>query len=184
MTDTNELVLEQLFEDLPGVTRAGAESCYEAIVICLEHHSHMSGARADVRDLDKSIATFDLLWARQIEDTTRRAWGEPRNAVELAAVGLAHVLMPMFTQYTLIQRSNVGEGIDYWLGFKDDVIQFKFQRKGRLEISGILDAPRLGQVTRRVREKMEQTARSDYTGLPAFVIVTEFGRPLIYLVQK
>ncbi len=53
----------------------------------------------------------------------------------------------------------------------------------RMEVSGILNGDD-GLVMKRVREKIRQTDPSDYLGLPAYVIVVEFGRPLAEVREK
>ena len=185
MTNQTRLDLEQLFEDLTGITEWLAGSCYEAILICLEHHGHESGVQSDLNSLEEKLAALEIVWTRQIDEKTRRAWGDPRNAVEDAAVGIAHLIIPKFTEYTVIERSNIGEGIDYWLGYKEDTDKFMFQRKARLEVSGILlDKQYPSQIKQRVRKRTEQTKQSDRSGLPAYVIVVEFGQPAVYMVKR
>ena len=104
--------------------------------------------------------------------------------MEDAAIGAAYLLMPVLTEYTVIECANVGDGIDYWLGYTNEVAQLTFQRRGRLEVSGILDSQRASRIAQRVREKLEQTKRSDYTGLQAYVVVVEFGAPLAILEKR
>lgn len=184
MTNQTHLDLEQLFEDSPGMTEWLAGLCYKAILICLEHHGHESGVQSDLHSLEEKLAALEIVWTEQIDEKTRRAWGEPRNAVEDAAVGIAHLIIPKFTEYTVIERSNIGEGVDYWLGRQEDADRFVFQHKARLEVSGILDAQYTSRIVQRVKEKMEQTEQSDRSALPAYVIVVEFGRPVIYMVKR
>ena len=176
-----EVDLEQLFGDLPGITQSLAGTCYEAMVICLEDQHHLSGVTGALHNLSDLLAFVKLVWQRPITEKTRRSWGEARNAVEDAAVGIAYLLIPAFTEYAIIERANIGDGIDYYLGYREDANIFKFQRKARLEVSGSLamDYPKS-----RVNEKIEQSKRSDSSGLPAYVVVTQFRQPVFYLVQR
>ena len=84
------------------------------------------------------------------------------------------MLAKTLTQYTIIERSRKGTGVDYWLGASDDVL---FQRKARLEVSGIFKGNEK-DVARRFAEKVMQTASSDSTELPVFISVVEFGTPM------
>ena len=82
--------------------------------------------------------------------------------------------------YAVIECSRRGTGFDYWLGAAS---AGTFQRKARLEVSGI----RQGNdrvVRTRVWQKLQQTDRSDAVQLPAYVIVVEFGRPLAEVQEK
>lgn len=184
MAELQALALENLLAGLPGLAPSFASLYYEALLICLDHHAHESGVLCEVRALDASLATPTLRWSGSLDDRTRRAWGEARNAVEDAAAGVACLTMPAFTEYTVIECANIGDGIDYWLGYRREANQHRFQRRARLEASGILHADRSSRIRQRVNDKLEQTKRSDYTGLPAYVVVSEFSRPLIVLERR
>jgi hypothetical protein len=76
----------------------------------------------------------------------------------------------------VVERSKKGPGFDYWLGNEDEDGEELFQRKARLEVSGILSGSRL-QVQARVRQKKEQMKPSDRLA-PGYVAVVEFGTPI------
>jgi hypothetical protein len=65
------------------------------------------------------------------------------------------------------------------LGNEDDL----FQRKARLEVSGILRGD-TRRINSRVREKMEQTKQSDQLSIPAYIAVIEFSTPRSKVVQR
>ncbi len=184
MSEEITLELETLFADLPGLPRSFASLYYEALLLCLEYHVHVPGVECGVYSLEAPMAKPKLLWSGSLDDRIRRAWGAAANAIADAAVGMAYLITPLFTEYTVIECANVGDGIDYWLGLKSEANQLTFQRRGRLEVSGILDSASRSRVTQRVREKLEQTKRSDYTGLPAYVVVAEFSAPLVVLEKR
>jgi hypothetical protein len=124
-------------------------------------------------------AKFALRWPAT-SDQIQREWGDPQEATENGAVGVAILLVASLTDYHIVHRSYKSTGIDYWLGLKNDLL---FQHAARLEVSGI----RVGDdrlVESRVNAKLKQTERSKQSGLPAFVVVIEFGRPIAALVKK
>ena len=98
--------------------------------------------------------------------------------------GIAFLTIIAFTEYTVIERSQIGEGIDFWLARKEDVDEFSFQRDARMEVKGITEAEYESQIIGQVRNGIEQSKGSDDTGLPAYIIVTEFSRPVVYMVQR
>ena len=61
----------------------------------------------------------------------------------------------------------------YWLGDKDSVL---FQKKARLEVSGILQGDDTAMMNR-FNAKVIQTEQSDDTALPAYISIIEFSRP-------
>lgn len=87
------------------------------------------------------------------------------------------------TGYSTVERSIKGTGFDYWLGEAKNTEELPFQRKARLEISGIRSGNEY-QVNRRVNMKLMQTNRSDNIGLPAYIIVVEFSMPMSIFKEK
>ena len=83
--------------------------------------------------------------------------------------------MQALTDYQVIQRSPKTTGFDYWLGEKGQ--SYPFQKKARLEVSGILKGTN-AQVNRRLKEKFNQVKKSDITDLPAVVVIVEFSQPI------
>ncbi len=101
-----------------------------------------------------------------------RAYGDLEEATELAACGVAILVLRDLTGLRAIERARKGKGFDDWLG-EDEPL---FQNKARLEVSGILEGTD-SQVRSRLKQKLEQTSKSDQLGLPAYGVVVEFGRP-------
>ena len=114
----------------------------------------------------------------------RKSWTDIREAADHGASGVAILLMRDITKLTVLERSVTGTGFDYWLGPEvkadDELI---FQDMIRLEISGINNGTR-NQVRQRVTEKLTQTEQSDDWGLPAYVVVVEFGAPCSEVAKK
>jgi len=119
-------------------------------------------------------------WVHEIEEAILRYWNDQVEAVEQGAVGLALLITRLVTGYTVVERSVLGTGIDWWLGSTDDPL---FQRKARLEVSGIMSGS-TAQVDARARIKIEQTRRSDDTGLEAYIVVVEFSAPQAQVVKR
>ena len=179
------LDLEDLFTDLPVITNWRAGECYTALLFCLENHNHQSGVIAELRSLAETLDELELVWTQPLTDDDRRNWGRPSSAVEHAAEGIAWLIIYRFTRYTIIKRSHIGSGIDFWLGDQDDVNQLEFnQRKARLEIKGRLDPASDSVIRSLVVEALAQTQRSDASGLPASVVVADFSEPTIYMEQR
>lgn len=180
----NQLDLESLFSELPVMTDWYAGECYSALLVCLEHNNHRSGTEADLRDLNEMLARLELVWKKPIDDNDRRNWGGPSNAAERAGEGMAWLIIHRFTDYTVIRRSLKKTGVDFWLGNKEDVEKLVFQDKARMEAKGRTELKYDRQIQRVVNKALEQTEQSDNTKLPAYIVVTEFSRPVIYLVEK
>ena len=178
------LNVDDLTEDIPALTRSFAGLMQEAIVMCLEHSGHASGVNGDLRDLENRIADVEIKWNGHYSERIQRAFGTVRNAVERAGEGIAFLTVLALTEYTVIERSSIGDGIDFWLGRNEDFDAFGFQRDARLEVKGISSAKEDSVIIREVRKGIEQTKRSDHTGLPAYVIVAEFSRPVVFMVLR
>ena len=164
------LNLIDLTSDFPHIPPACGESLAQAIAVSLKSQGHTSGTVLKINGLFKK--TFAICWTVSVTEAVLRYWNDPDEAVEQAACGIAILLMRSLTGYTVIERARRGTGFDWWLGSEDDL----FQAKARLEVSGILrGTPR--RLNSRVKEKLEQTRRSDQSTLPAYVVVIEFGAP-------
>ena len=67
--------------------------------------------------------------------------------------------------------------------FTNISFDFPFQETARLEVSGILKGTK-SQINQRLKEKLEQTEKSDNLKLPAFVIIAEFSAPLVKIKKR
>ena len=90
---------------------------------------------------------------------------------------------PHLTALTIIERSVKGKGLgfDFWLGSLEDPGTL-FQRKARLEVSGIRQGSD-SLIQTRVNIKLEQIRPSDDVA-PGYVSVVEFGTPKARIVKK
>ena len=169
----------------------------KAVAVCLESQGHSPGVQLTVRGLSNS--RYTLTWPMATPQS-RRTRGDPQEATEEGATGIAILLAIREIGHTFILRSHKGTGIDYWLGDYDrsnvstaertmtTELQFLLEDddlivRGRIEVSGILQGND-SEVGARTRNKLSQTDRSDSSALPAYVTVVEFGRPLAEVRKK
>jgi hypothetical protein len=174
----DKLVLDKLGEGLPGVSPYWGNFLSEASACCLEYHKHPQGVELKV--FGDENTSFNVFWQLDITEQVLNAWNDEQELTEYGACGVAILLLLKLTDFTVIQRSCKGTGIDYWLGHKTS--DKPFQNAARLEVSGIL-AGDLNTLKMRVRKKLEQTKPTDGT-LPAYVVVVEFSEPISQLVEK
>lgn len=163
---------------IPGITGTVGAAMAEAAGVCLESQGHTPGARLSVTGGNRR--SYSLQWPSS-NAQSRRTWNDPEAATETGASGIAALLIIRETGYVPIERSMKRTGIDYWLGDADNSTDLEY--KARLEVSGI----RRGDsrtVRARVQRKLAQTDLSDPSGLPAYVIVVEFGSPRAEVRRK
>ena len=163
---------------IPGISGRLGAAMAEAGGVCLESQGHAQGVRLSVRGLRNGAYSLD--WP-PIDDQSRRSWNDPDEATEYGAAGIAAMLAKREIGYTVIKRSAKGTGFDYWLGDESDVLTF--ESKAILEVSGIRKGND-GAIRARVWQKLHQTDISDQLGLPAYVIVVEFGSPVAEVQEK
>ena len=168
MLDLSELATGQI----PAITPAVGEALAEAASVSLEWRAHTPGVTLRVKGISNN--SYRLYWQPASDQALNRSWAVPDDSVHFGAVGIAVLLIVRETGFTTVERSVRGTGIDYWLGSPGGP---PFQFRARLEISGILQGSD-GNIRARVREKLNQTRRSDNTMLPAYVIVVEFSGPI------
>ncbi len=163
--------------DIPAISPAMGASLAEAGGVCLESQGHTQGVQLIVRGYSDNVYT--LVWP-PITEQSRRSWNDPENATEYGALGIGILIAKAEIGYEVIRRSWKGTGFDYWIGLASDE---GFVNKAGLEISGIRDGDE-HIIRARVREKLQQTDRSEHLRLEIYVIVVEFGRPLAEVQKK
>ena len=171
------LNLNELSAGQPGLTPALGRTMAEAGAICLVQERRAGTVRLVVRGRFQS--SYVLSWPT-ITDQMRNAHADLREATERGAEGIGILLIKQETSFTTIERAAIGTRIDRWLGHDFD--EPYFQRKARLEISGILQGGDV-DVASRVRQKVNRLALVP-SNLPSYVVVVEFGRPLAEVVEK
>ncbi len=144
----------------------------EAAAVCLSFHHHQSGKLLIVEgDLQ---GKFKLFW-KEVTQRMKDTRSDMGYTVENGAYCLAMLVVEKLTNLKVTKQSQKRTGFDYWLG---ESRSLGFQDFARLEVSGILDG-NVGQINRRLKEKIEQTKKSDKLNLPAYIAVVEFSRPLV-----
>jgi hypothetical protein len=164
-------------EGLTGVSPVTAAHLYETFMVCMNYHSHPVNVTLPVEGQDEVVT---LKWEDYSDDVILRTYADMQYTTEHGAACLSIMLTTAFTSYTVIERSRKGTGFDYWLGDRDSVL---FQRKARLEVSGILQGDD-NAMTNRYNAKAIQTEQSDDTKLPAYISIIEFSRPKAIYKQR
>lgn len=174
-----QISLNELESGLPGINRICGSFLCDASRMCFDNQNHVSGIKIILEGI--SNAECKVVWTGEIDEQSRRTWNDTQEMTEYGACGIAILLILRLTEYTVIERSKKGTGFDYWLGYKN--AELPFQNSARLEISGILKGDRL-TFNSRVNQKLRQTFPTDYTELPAYVVVVEFSEPKAKTVTK
>ena len=164
----------------PGWSLTFGAFCAEAAAVCLDERGLAEGVLLRVDGIQ--LCEIALRWDT-VSDDTRRFNADVEVATEYGAYGVSALIMPYLTNLTVIERSVKGKGFgfDFWLGSIDD-LDTVFQRKARLEVSGIRQGAE-SAVQSRVNMKLRQISPSD-TMAPGYVAVIEFGTPRARVVEK
>lgn len=145
----------------------------QACAECLDHHGHAEDISFSKTN-DPEIG-YNLKWSKNPEDV-KRGLKDTQEITEWGATAIALLIAEQESGYTIAERSAKGTGFDWWLGEDVDDLSI-FQKKARLEISGILAENKNNTIEKRVREKIAQTKISINTGLKAHISVTDFKSP-------
>jgi hypothetical protein len=162
---------------MPGLTRSAGQYLAEGAAVCFNNCGHPERVKMDVTGW--RTKTYHVILP-QLTDRMRRAHNDQQEATEIGACAVAISIIRDLAGFAVVERSRKGTGFDYWLGDDDP---HPFQKKTRLEVSGILHGTEI-EVKQRVKEKCLQTERSDHTRLDAFVAVVEFGHPMAKVVKR
>lgn len=168
------LDLNDLPTDYPGGIGAALA---QAGAVCLESQNHTPGVVLAIRG-NSDARSYRLNWTPTASGNST-LW-QYNRATEMGAEAVAILLAKNETPYPSVEAATLGTGIDYWLG---EGSNHYFQRKARLEISGIRSGSDAA-IARRVSEKLNQTAQSDHSQTTAYIIVVEFSRPVAEIRVK
>ena len=173
-----KLDLFELDKGAPAITPDWGASLRHCASICLEFNNHNTPVQLFVDgDFSRPMA---LHWSK-ITDQQRKTWADMQVTTENGACGVAILLIKQLTGLTVIERAKKREGgHDYWLGQEDD--DPYFQRKDRLEVSGILNGSET-DINARVKQKLAQV-ESDGLIKGCHIIITEFAKPVSRFIRK
>jgi hypothetical protein len=150
----------------------------EAAAICFEENNFKGSVVLEVEG--EHNAQFQITWGKmsqQVKDMHNDFVYE----TEYGAYCIAFLIIHHLTDFKIIRRSKRKTGFDYWLG--DKVSEYPFDDTARLEVSGILKG-NMADVKKRLKEKQRQVKQSDESELPAYIIVTEFSKPVSNVLLK
>lgn len=167
------LNLEELRTGPMGLTPEFGSFCLQACTVCLENSNHLSGTTVPVTGSKPVNVTLN--WTSTVNDQIKRNWTDNEEATEYGATAIAILMSSKMSSHNCIERSSKGLGFDYWLGDEDSL--GLFQRKARLEISGILKESATNTLENRVKGKETQTKKSAFLNMNAHICVTEFSKP-------
>src|SRR6478672_4067213 len=127
------IALEELKTGFPHVPADCGGMHAQAAVICLDHNNHSPRVKLTVQgDFDEVV---ELRWELVLDKAMRSYWNDLADATNQGAVGIALLLARLMLGYTVVERSSIGTGFDWWLGKEEGLL---FQKKARLEVSGLL----------------------------------------------
>ena len=164
------LFLSQLSTSCPALTPAAGLSIAEAASVCLAEQGHPR-----IFDLMVNSEKEQTYQVERLEVTPqmRRCYNDDAEATEFGACAIAILAVQEMTNLAVIERSRKSTGFDYWLGTSEPL---PFQRKARLEVSGI----RMGNksmIEVRIGQKVRQVERYP-NALPIYIVVVEFSQPI------
>lgn len=164
---------------MPAWSSQYGEILAEAASVCLDSQGHPSGVTMDVVGVRK--AQYSISYS-PVPESVARSWADIPYAVEHGAYGITALLIQELTGLTILERSRKGTGFDLWLGLASDKSSL-FDKKARLEVSGILNEDHSNSIQSRVNRKLRQIALSGNQATH-YVSVVEFGHPRSHLEKK
>jgi hypothetical protein len=168
-----ELPLSEIY-NVPCLSEPMKEFLLEALLLVLTENAHDITTQLSIKIIEGEYNEFTLIFNTGIiSEKAKKCW-EIEQATEKAAECIALIICSKLTKYHVIRRSRRKTGFDYWIGDEEEGL---FQDRARLEISGIFKGT-TKLVEKRFKEKSIQTHQSDDMGLPAYISVTEFSKPM------
>ncbi len=170
-----QINLDELLDGIGHITAAKCVCFAEAASVCLYNNQHSQPVSMTLQgDTTQQVS---VAWTTPTE-SIEASHHDSQQATEDGAYGVSFLIAISQTPYTVVQQSRKGTGIDWYLGYREEVL---FQKAARLEVSGIAKASKNDIATRLARKRRQATRVSE--GLPSYVCVVDFGGPLTVFEQ-
>jgi hypothetical protein len=180
IVSVSKLDLDKI-QDVARVSEGKAGKLMEACVWCMVSSEHSNGVILAVVDATETFS-YRVSWPKHLDlEAINRSLNQD-DATEEGAEAIALLVAMDRTDFDAVERAATTTGIDYWLGYKENVNN-PFARAGRLEISGILKETANNTVKMRIQRKLSQTLPTDHM-FSVYVVVVEFGKPYVTMVLK
>jgi hypothetical protein len=151
----------------------------QAASVCLEKQGHDFAMEMEIEgDCQDTV----LLVRERLDQMALNLHADMQRSTEFGAYAIAALILPLLTQYIIVESASKGGGFDFWLGLKNDNGP-PFQNKARLEVSGILSG-NSSKINNRIKVKLNQISVTDNSSLPGYISITEFSSPRSTLVEK
>ncbi len=160
-----------------------ATAMLEAAIVCMADQNHQSGVNLPVTINDQGDKNnIRVNWSLEISENIYKSYQEPSRTTDYGTMCIAVLLSTILVKNCSAVEPTIGNnGFDFYLCDEEDEYNFYL---ARLEVSGIRKESKTNTVEKRVAIKKQQTKRSDNSGLPAYICVTEFGTPKASYVKK
>jgi hypothetical protein len=176
--DQTVLDLSELNSGCRALTRAAGQALSEAAAVCLENQGH--AIKVTIRVNGEYTLTI-LLVRSDVDERMRRCYNDLQEATEAGACAVAILLMRKLGDFTIVERSAKGLGVDYWLGGDSRTETLPFKKVARMEVSGILSGSD-SDIRARIAQKIRQVEHV-VDKLPAYVVVVEHSRPEVWVTK-
>ena len=160
-----------------------ATAMLEAAIVCMADQNHQSGVNLPVTINDQGDKNnIRVNWSLEISENIYKSYQEPSRTTDYGTMCIAVLLSTILVKNCSAVEPTIGNnGFDFYLCDEEDEYNFYL---ARLEVSGIRKESKTNTVEKRGNIKKQQTRRSDNSGLPAYICVTEFGAPKATYVKK
>jgi hypothetical protein len=173
-----DLEIEEIKKGLPGITPTAAGQLSEACMVCLHRSNHPENVTMTlIGDANKN---YNVIWKDSFDEQVDRTYQDQEYTTEHGAICISALLAIKETDYTIIERSRKGTGVDYWLGHEDTI---PFIKSARLEVSGVFKGG-VTSLEKRFKKKVKQTNQSDSINIPAYISIVEFSTPIAKFALK
>ncbi len=172
------LTLESLGTGIPVLLPEAVGFYKQNCMVCFDDQGHASGVSLPLL-YGSQNRTFSICWTGEVTERMRAAYKDIIRATDNAACAIALLVIREVTEFTAIEQATRGTTVDYYLGSKDEPGDLIFNHKARLEASGILRENVSNTIEARIKEKKDRLKG----GLPAYVVIVEFGGPVSKMVK-
>jgi hypothetical protein len=170
-----EFNLNQIIGKLKGPSREHLIVHNQWAAVGLDRYHRNSSAEMNF-SIEGVLKKIKLSWDSNFSKTSMK---EDVDVANHGAVCLAWFVMSVLLNYSYVEQTEIGDGVDYRFKEKepdDDDLNF-MDDYHYVEVSGILEESKSNTLKNRIKDKHAQIKRGGKRDMPSSVIVTLFSEP-------
>lgn len=172
--ETSEHHLREILDKIKGLTEAQLTYYNQWAAVALDRY-HMNSNAKYIFNIDGNGIQCPLSWD---SDFSKEGMKEKTDMAHFGGISLAFFVMCVLLDFSHVQQSEIGEGVDYRFQKSNPNEDNFFSNSHYIEISGLLEEYKTNTLNNRIKGKHQQIDKGTRREEASSIIVTLFANPI------